>query len=302
LRDIVYANSRFRTVPTIYPPVAQAVYLLSSLLAPDNLFTLKALFTLADVVTCLALALLLARQQLDPRRVIIYAWCPLPIIEYALQGHLDPLPILLMVLAALAATRSRPEARVLTGVLIGLATLAKLYPILLLVAVLCRRDWGLLIAVLTTLLLGYLPFLILGHGQVIGFLPTYLTEQYPNAGPVPLAMRWVGSHLGLRAGATLLLQFAVDVLLMGTICLVVLRLRWRERISMEASTLVLLGTLFAVSSHVFPWYLPTFLPNVALSEAEAGDPSPGRLLPWWRKVHHVACVCPACCPADHSLV
>jgi hypothetical protein len=150
-------------------------------------------------------------------------------------------------------------------VLIGLATLAKLYPLLLLVAVLCRRDWGLLIAVLTTLLLGYLPFLILGHGQVIGFLPTYLTEQYPNAGPVPLAMRWVGSHLGLTAGATLLLQFAVDVLLMGTICMVLLRLRWRERISMEASTLVLLGTLFAVSSHVFPWYLPTFLPWVALS-------------------------------------
>ncbi|MDQ6643857.1 MAG: hypothetical protein M3Y76_05355 [Chloroflexota bacterium] len=41
LRDFIYDNSRFRDVPTIYPPGAQAVYLLSYLLAPATCFSSK---------------------------------------------------------------------------------------------------------------------------------------------------------------------------------------------------------------------------------------------------------------------
>src|SRR5712692_1802826 len=39
--SILYTNSRFRNVPTIYPPGAQAIYLLSYLLAQANLYFLK---------------------------------------------------------------------------------------------------------------------------------------------------------------------------------------------------------------------------------------------------------------------
>jgi len=102
-RNSIFDNSRFRDVPTIYLPVAQGVYLLSYLLAPNNLFALKGIFLLCDLVTCGALSWLLARKGLDPRRMIIYAWCPLPIVEYALQGHVDPLTIMLTVLAVVGA-------------------------------------------------------------------------------------------------------------------------------------------------------------------------------------------------------
>nr|MDQ2718095.1 hypothetical protein [Chloroflexota bacterium] len=40
--------------------------------------------------------------------------------------------------------------------------------------------------------------------------------------------------------------------------------RLRERISMEAGTLILIGTIFAVSSHIFPWYTTALLPWIAL--------------------------------------
>src|SRR5947209_5655681 len=46
LRDFIYDNSRFRSVPTIYPPGAQAIYLLSYLLAPSNLFFFKGILVL----------------------------------------------------------------------------------------------------------------------------------------------------------------------------------------------------------------------------------------------------------------
>src|SRR5258708_127653 len=98
LRDFLYVNSRFRNVPTIYPPGAQAIFLLSYLIAPSNLFVLKAIFLLFDLVTCLGLIYLLVRRGLDPARVIIYAWCPLPIIEFAIQGHLDVITLTFTIL------------------------------------------------------------------------------------------------------------------------------------------------------------------------------------------------------------
>ncbi|HBE25132.1 MAG TPA: hypothetical protein DDW33_05520 [Ktedonobacter sp.] len=36
------------------------------------------------------------------------------------------------------------------------------------------------------------------------------------------------------------------------------------KVSMEATTLLLLGTIFAISSHVFPWYTPALLPWIAI--------------------------------------
>jgi len=45
LRDkLIYNEIRFRDVPTIYPPGAQVIYVLSYLLAPSNLFFLKGIF------------------------------------------------------------------------------------------------------------------------------------------------------------------------------------------------------------------------------------------------------------------
>src|SRR2546421_3347913 len=132
--QVIYANSRYRDSPTIYPPGAQAVYLLSYLLAPSNLYFLKGIFIGFDMLTCGALALLLVRKGLDPRRIVIYAWCPLPIVEFAIAGHSDVIAISFMVAAMLFALSSRQSLRLLAGMCIGLAVLARLYPILLLVA------------------------------------------------------------------------------------------------------------------------------------------------------------------------
>ena len=264
LRDFIFTNMRFRNVPTIYLPVAQGVFALSYLIAPSNLFALKVIFLLCDMVTCGALTWLLARKGLDPRRVIIYAWCPLPVIEYALQGHVDSLTIVLTLLAVLCAYSSWRGSRVLTGVLIGLATLTKIYPIILLVVIPRRGDRAVYASCVVTIFLGYLPFLIMGHGQVLGFLPHYIREQGGNAGVVQFVVAWIAAKLGLTLDATIQLEYSIDLILVSVIALVVWLLRQSNRMSMEAALLLLIGTVFAVSSHVFSWYVPALLPWVAL--------------------------------------
>lgn len=263
---LVYGHMVYHDVPTIYPPAAQAVYLLSYLVAPNNLSVLKGIFMVFDLVSCCALALLLKRRGLNPSRTLLYAWSPLPIVEFAIQGHVDVLAITFMLLAMLSALSQRRGARTLTGFLLGLATLAKIYPVLLLVVVLRRKDYALLATFVGTVLVGYAPYLILGHGQVLGFFSVYANQHGANGGVLPLVLVWfarvVFSYRDLIP--TFFVEHCLDVLLVVTVPLFLLILRWRERISMEGAILVLIGLVFAISSHVFPWYTAALLPWVAV--------------------------------------
>ncbi len=269
LRDaLIYGNSRFRNVPTVYPPAAQSVYILSYLLAPSNLFFLKAIFIGFDMLTCIGLVLLLELRGRDPRLVLLYAWCPLPIVEFAIEGHVDVLTATFIVFMLLCAMRRDENVwwRILLGVLIALATLTKLYPILLLLVVTRRRDWAIPLACFTTILLAYCPYIILGHGQVFGFFSTYASEQSPNGGVVSQLTRYfMNTMVHAKSQVTLLVEYAVDVLFVSSLSLLVLWMRWRERISMEMAALILIGIVYAVSTHIFPWYTPTLLVFVPLT-------------------------------------
>lgn len=266
--DFIFSNSRYRTVPSLYPPGAEFIYALSYVLAPSNLYVLKGVFAAFDLASCVVLAKLLARKGLDPARAILYAWCPLPIIEFALQGHVDALPITFVLLAALTADDTSWRGRGLTGFLIGMGTLTKLYPILMLVPATrlraWRRDWLLVLACLLTIIAGYLPFYIQGHGQIFGFFGIYSSEQGTNAGFIQLAVAWFSASRHLSLPTTIELEHLAAFLLLGGVSLAVWLLRQRERISLEAGVLLLFGLVLAVSSHVFPWYTATLLPWIAL--------------------------------------
>lgn len=264
LQDQIFANMRFRDVPTIYPPGAQAVYLLSYVLAPSNLFVLKGIFIGFDMVTCGSLMLLLIKRGLDPRRVVIYAWCPLPIVEFAIQGHVDVITLPFLLLTILCALSMRRGARVLTGLLIGIATLTKIYPIFLLVVVVRRRDWALVVTCLLTIIVGYVPYYILGNGQIFGFFSSFAGEQGSNGGIIQVVLYNFYALHHAKLSAIITVEHGVDVIVVAIASLVVFFLRVRERISMEAASMVLIGVIFAISSHVFPWYVTALLPWIAV--------------------------------------
>jgi hypothetical protein len=270
---ILYTNIRFRNIPTIYPPGAQEVYLLSYLLAPANLYFLKGLFVIFDMVTCIALIVLLGRKGLDQRRVILYAWCPLPIIEFAIQGHVDVITLTFSILAILAASNHSLRGYILTGFLIGLATLTKLYPILLMVVILAdghNRDAPvmqrikchyvpLLGSCFATIIIGYTPYLLLGHGQAFGSFAVYASEQGQNAGVTQQMVYWLGDRLRVPLTKTITFEHLVGVFVIGSASVIVSTLRWRNRISVEAGTLILFAAILSISSHVFPWYTTILL-------------------------------------------
>lgn len=298
LHNILLTNSRFRNMPTKYPPGAELFFVVGYWLSSTNLLGLKGLFIACDMVTCGALAWLLSKKGLDARRVIIYAWCPLPIVEFAIEGHLDVLVVMFTVLAVLSATiigtngrgggliapttsGKRGEARfnpspslarslhqsslsALTGFFIGMATLMKLYPILLLVVFFRGRNWILLLACFVTIFLGYFPFFILGHGQVLGVLLSFTGQQQSFESVVQRVIEWNSSNLGLTTTSAARVADAIEILITGTVVLIVFVLRLRRHISIEAATLLLIGTILTCYSHLFPWYAAALLPWIAV--------------------------------------
>jgi hypothetical protein len=266
LRDSVYSHITYRQFPTKYPPAAQIIFMLGYLLNPTNLVALKTLFVLLDLITCIALAALLAHKGLDPRRVIIYAWCPLPIIEFAIQGHSDAIAITFMVLAVLCAQSSRRSLRIVAGICIGIATLARLYPILLLLVFVRRRDWGLIVACFTTIVLGYLPFFLPGHGDIRSVLLSFSGQQDLRPGVLAVAPSYVANEIGHKVNLPKLLSVThmLEMAVAGVIVLVICIKRLRKRISVEAALLILIAAVLMVYAHVFPWYMTALLPWIAI--------------------------------------
>lgn len=268
LQDVLYANSRFRNVPSLYPPGAQYIYLLSYLIVPGNLYALKTIFLLFDLTSCVVLLKLLVRKGRDASWVVLYAWCPLPVVEFALQGHVDVLTITFTLLAALTADDRRWRGRALTGFFVGMATLTKLYPIVMLAALVRLRDWRrdslLLLVCLLTILFGYLPFYIQGHGQIFGYFSAYANEQGQNAGVIQQMIFQFDYARHLALATIIAHEHLVAFVVLVAVSLLIFVLRQFRRLCLEGGTLILFGLMLAISSHVFPWYTATLLPWIAL--------------------------------------
>jgi alpha-1,6-mannosyltransferase len=178
LRDaVVYPNiNRANYAHTIYPPAAEMIYLaitrIVSVLMLPPVLGMKLAMVALEAIGIWAMLRLLDLSGLPRTRILIYAWNPVPIWEFAGNGHVDAIAICFIALALLAACRRKTG---LSGLAIGVAVLAKFLPVVLLPA-LWRRDWKFAGVFAATMILLYLPYLSVGKG-VFGFLGGYGAQE-----------------------------------------------------------------------------------------------------------------------------
>lgn len=173
-----------RSVPTIYPPLSEAVFAATALITPDRapmrlqVGVFKGVLLLFDLATVLLVMGLLRNLNQPPARALAYAWCPLVLKEFANTGHLDAIAVCLSAAVFWLLTLPRREnnsASVanqfpmrpqwrdwLAAGLWGGAVLAKLYPLVLAPVLLAfwwrRVRWrtsGLFVAFALIVLGGY---------------------------------------------------------------------------------------------------------------------------------------------------
>jgi Glycosyltransferase family 87 len=244
------------TVPTIYPPVAEAYFLGVHYLpsADDSTTPIQATTALAAVLVTVLLLFGLGRLGRDVRMAALWSWCPTVALEAGNSAHVDVIAVGIAAAALLVLATARTTRRtVLGGALLGLAIATKLIPALTIPAVLRRRPVTVLAAAGSAVVAVYVPHVIAVGSKVIGFLPGYLKQE--------------GYTSGARFGiiglfATGRAAIAAAVLVLAVVALAVLRFSdpdqpWRGAVVMTAAAL-------AVTTPHYQWYSLLLVMLVAL--------------------------------------
>lgn len=255
-----HLNQR-ETAYTIYPPVAQLVFAAGAALdrlagtASDAGHNgMKLVMLGCEALIVWGLVSWLDAVKLPRERVLIYAWHPLPIWEFAGQAHIDAAATAFLVLGIAAAVHARQG---FAGALMAAAALVKYFPVALLPALWKRGDWRMLAAFTAAALVLYAPHLLVAGPKVIGFLPNHLDNEGYKAGwgfhPVWLLREY---SLGEVSGRVYALS-AVTVL--GVIALWTLVARRRDEIRPEHLVALSAAFIWLTSSH-YPWYFGWLVP------------------------------------------
>ena len=239
--------------PTIYPPTAQIVFYLVTRISEAPI-AMKAAMLAFEGLAVWTMLRLLALRGLPPARILLYAWHPLPVWEFARSGHVDIVAIAFLLLAFLAAERRWP---VLAGVAFGAGALVKYFPLVTAPALYRRWDWRFPVALLATLAALYLPYIGAGR-KVFGFLGSYISEEGLDRGSGIFLWQLLDAIVTLPQQA-----FAVYVLsaaiVMAALALFVLMRPRTVRSDLAGAMLLAVAFTLLVSPH-YAWYFAWLVP------------------------------------------
>ena len=252
----IYPNiNRADTARTIYPPAAQALFAAIGL-AASSIWTVKAAMLAFDLATA-AVGLLLLRAARRPlAQIVVWAWNPLVIWEFAGGGHIDAAALAFSAAALLLAARARPAW---AGAALGIAVSMKFLPAALFPALWRRWNWRTPLAVAAIILGGYACYASVGP-HVLGYLPGYAQEEGLEHGSGFLLLRllsllgplppWAGP---VYIAASLLSLAALAALICFRRPLPAGQAARTNVIARDA--LLLSAALMALLSPHYPWYL-----------------------------------------------
>lgn len=243
-------------VHTIYPPVAEGAFALiraASFGGHGQHLPVQ----LAGALGVIAIGWLLWRRARvrgwPPWTVALWLWCPLPILEYSNAGHIDWLAVLLTVLALSVAAIRR---NALAGLLLGAAIATKIYPAVVLPAMLKRRPWVVLASAAGLVAVSYLPHVLAVGAGVLGYLPGYLQEEQYTSGGGLLLLGFVLPHpVDTLVGAVLIALVAWFVY------------RHADPDAPEDGAVVIMGAALLIATPAYGWYAGLLLALVVLSGA-----------------------------------
>jgi hypothetical protein len=260
LVDEGHAHINHPSYRSIYPPLAQLFFMAVVALGGREGALRDSVLALDLGVVLLLLAWrralgspLSARDgtQNGAGLALVYAWCPLVVLS-AGSGHIDALALLPLAGVGLALARGRPAT---AGALLGLAALAKVFPVLLLPWVVARRPLRAVAGFVLVVLAGFAVVPATGLGAPLGAF----ARDFAFNAPVFMAVR---AHLPGSPHVWVTLALGTWL-----VCARLVEPRFER-----GAALALLGLLL-LSPTVHYWYLSwALLPAAAVLPAAVGAP------------------------------
>jgi hypothetical protein len=260
LRDpAIFPNiNRPDTAVTIYPPVAQAIFLAVTRFG-ESVVAMKLGLLALEAATVVLLLALLRRLGRPATRVAAYAWHPLPIWEIAGSGHIDIAMCTLLMAGLLLFLHGRT---LLAGVAVTLGALVKPTALLALPVFWRPWNWRLPLVVALTIILAYLPYLSVGSG-VLGYLWGYLDEEGFASGS-GFNLLWLMERFAGPVPGAVRIYVAASAAIMGGLALAIAFRKDRSAETSVACLGWLLAIFLVLASPHFPWYFVVLVPLLAL--------------------------------------
>jgi len=250
LRDYDYQIMPGPELPAIYPPASELVFRAAWAIVPGPV-AFKIPFELADVLAILVLAWIFRHDPQRNFRVAVYAWNPLVIVEFAGSSHNDVLAILGIV-CALAMFKKWPS---LSVVPVAFATMAKVFPAVLLPVWIRRAGWpqqksGWWAVIFAAL---FCALAVAPYWRGLSMFRanfTYYEATFKNYhASLYTLIDWVtGGHTRIPALVGLAASWGLA-----------LYLSWRRSETARAAYL-LIGTILAFSPNGYSWYFTWIVP------------------------------------------
>ena len=249
--DAVYPRiNRADYAPTIYPPAAQMVFAVVGQVW-SSVTGVKATMVGFEVLAVFCLIRLLAAAGLPTERVLIYGWNPLPVWDFAGNGHVDAMAIGLLAWGLLARVRHRDGW---AGVALGLAIATKFLP-----AVLApvfwrpRAGWWTATAAIATVAALYGVYSSAGI-HLLGFLGGYGSEEGYDSGEGFWLLSGLARLMPLPGWAVVVYRLAAAVVLAAFAAWFAFVRRPDDAVAVCAAAGTMMALLvFAMSPH-YPWY------------------------------------------------
>jgi alpha-1,6-mannosyltransferase len=251
--DQIYPNiNRKEFAHTIYPPGAQLLFFGITRIS-DSEACMKAAMVGFEALACWVILQILEAFGRKREEILLYAWHPLCVWEIGSSGHLDAVAVALISVAGLARLR---DQNVRAAVWITIAAMVKMYPLVLLPALVRRFSLRLLALVVSLIACGYAIYSSVGVG-VLGYLGGYSREEGLNSGDRYFFLAWAHRNLHIPLGPAG--YVAVCGLLLGILIVLAIRNNRepKQALGYALATSMLVTVLF--SPH-YPWYFLWLLP------------------------------------------
>lgn len=257
-------------IKTIYPPMAQLIFLLSQLGGAWGFGGFKVLLFLSEMGTLALLAALLRLTAKPLEWIILYGWSPLVLKEFSNSLHVDAFAVLFLSAALYTHFKNRT---IWTFALLALATLVKLFAIFLVIPY-AVYSWQKSRKALTVglavyfglVLLFYAPFMNAGSALFEG-LGRFALDWRVNEGLFGV-IRWVSRRL-ISFDLPLANQVARTFAMGGILILTLGASLWAKQkataLALSQAWLAVLSALFFLSPAANPWYFTWFLPLLLIT-------------------------------------
>jgi alpha-1,6-mannosyltransferase len=270
----VVESINYPHLTTIYPPVAEAVFALSSWIKPWDLTVWRLIILAFELVTVGLLSCILRHINRSSVWIILYWWNPIVIFEFSNAAHMDAILLPFLIAALYFARKSRrPYA---STICLAIGTAIKLWPVLLLPTFLRQHPQPRIFATV---------FVVFSSLVAILLWPFLAQAFHEGAGLKAYGVTWERNaalfHGGLgvlSAGLDSLGLYTLDAGKLVRACtgaiIILTALCINLQASLDTETLarriiIVIAALLLLGPTMYPWYYTWMVPLLVIVPSRA---------------------------------